>query len=83
MCGPMSNLVICELKGIWFMSCRISLLRLGICKLHQAPFCWTVGITSELYDNPEGLEDQLLGIVVAKEKPDLEEERQALIRHQC
>ncbi|CAH1783738.1 unnamed protein product, partial [Owenia fusiformis] len=28
---------------------------------------------------PEGLEDQLLGIVVAKEKPDLEEERQALI----
>ncbi|XP_015752501.1 PREDICTED: dynein heavy chain 12, axonemal-like [Acropora digitifera] len=28
---------------------------------------------------PEGLEDQLLGIVVAKERPDLEEERQALI----
>ncbi|PAA47942.1 hypothetical protein BOX15_Mlig003862g8 [Macrostomum lignano] len=29
---------------------------------------------------PEGLEDQLLGIVVAKEKPDLEEERQSLIK---
>ncbi|XP_064633435.1 dynein axonemal heavy chain 12-like isoform X2 [Lineus longissimus] len=28
---------------------------------------------------PEGLEDQLLGIVVAKEKPELEEERQAMI----
>ncbi|EDO37961.1 predicted protein [Nematostella vectensis] len=28
---------------------------------------------------PEGLQDQLLGIVVAKERPDLEEERQALI----
>ena len=28
---------------------------------------------------PEGLEDQLLGIAVAKERPDLEEERQALI----
>ncbi|XP_041350374.1 dynein heavy chain 12, axonemal-like isoform X3 [Gigantopelta aegis] len=28
---------------------------------------------------PEGLEDQLLGIVVAKERPELEEERQVLI----
>ncbi|CAL1527672.1 unnamed protein product, partial [Lymnaea stagnalis] len=28
---------------------------------------------------PEGLEDQLLGIVVAKERPELEEERQTLI----
>lgn len=28
---------------------------------------------------PEGLEDQLLGMVVAKERPELEEERQALI----
>ncbi|KAF6041077.1 DNAH12 [Bugula neritina] len=28
---------------------------------------------------PEGLEDQLLGIVVAKERPELEEERQGLI----
>ncbi|TKC53302.1 hypothetical protein EI555_019208, partial [Monodon monoceros] len=28
---------------------------------------------------PEGLEDQLLGIVVAKERPELEEERNALI----
>ncbi|CAI8001099.1 Dynein heavy chain 7, axonemal, partial [Geodia barretti] len=28
---------------------------------------------------PEGLEDQLLGIVVAKERPELEEERSALI----
>jgi dynein heavy chain len=28
---------------------------------------------------PEGLEDQLLGIVVAKEKPELEEEKNALI----
>ncbi|XP_065670290.1 dynein axonemal heavy chain 12 isoform X3 [Hydra vulgaris] len=28
---------------------------------------------------PEGLEDQLLGIVVAKERPELEDERQALI----
>ncbi|CAF4293649.1 unnamed protein product, partial [Rotaria magnacalcarata] len=27
----------------------------------------------------EGLQDQLLGIVVAKERPELEEERQALI----
>ena len=27
----------------------------------------------------EGLEDQLLGIVVAKERPELEEERKALI----
>ncbi|XP_014909460.1 dynein heavy chain 7, axonemal [Poecilia latipinna] len=29
---------------------------------------------------PEGIEDQLLGIVVARERPDLEEEKQALIR---
>ena len=28
---------------------------------------------------PEGLEDQLLGIVVAKERPDLEEEKNKLI----
>lgn len=28
---------------------------------------------------PDGLEDQLLGIVVAKERPELEEERQTLI----
>ncbi|XP_064419638.1 dynein axonemal heavy chain 7 isoform X2 [Latimeria chalumnae] len=28
---------------------------------------------------PEGLQDQLLGIVVARERPDLEEEKQALI----
>lgn len=27
----------------------------------------------------EGLQDQLLGIVVARERPDLEEEKQALI----
>ncbi|XP_058478991.1 dynein axonemal heavy chain 7 [Solea solea] len=29
---------------------------------------------------PEGIEDQLLGIVVARERPDLEEEKQALIQ---
>ena len=28
---------------------------------------------------PEGLEDQLLGIVVAKERPDLEEEKNKLL----
>lgn len=28
---------------------------------------------------PSGLQDQLLGLVVAREKPDLEEERRALI----
>ncbi len=28
---------------------------------------------------PEGLEDQLLGIVVAMERPELEEEKNALI----
>ena len=28
---------------------------------------------------PEGLEDQLLGIVVRQEKPELEEEKNALI----
>ena len=28
---------------------------------------------------PEGMQDQLLGIVVARERPDLEEEKQALI----
>ena len=28
---------------------------------------------------PEGLEDQLLGIVVARERPELEEEKSALI----
>lgn len=28
---------------------------------------------------PEGIQDQLLGIVVAQERPDLEEEKQALI----
>jgi hypothetical protein len=28
---------------------------------------------------PEGLEDQLLGIAVAKERPDLEEEKNKLI----
>ena len=28
---------------------------------------------------PEGLEDQLLGIVVAKERPELEEEKNQLI----
>ena len=28
---------------------------------------------------PEGLEDQLLGIVVAKERPDLEEDKNKLI----
>ena len=28
---------------------------------------------------PEGLQDQLLGIVVAKERPELEEEKNALI----
>ena len=27
----------------------------------------------------EGMQDQLLGIVVARERPDLEEEKQALI----
>lgn len=28
---------------------------------------------------PEGMQDQLLGIVVARERPDLEEKKQALI----
>jgi len=28
---------------------------------------------------PEGMQDQLLGIVVARERPDLEGEKQALI----
>lgn len=28
---------------------------------------------------PEAIQDQLLGIVVARERPDLEEEKQALI----
>jgi dynein heavy chain len=28
---------------------------------------------------PEGMQDQLLGIAVARERPDLEEEKQALI----
>ena len=28
---------------------------------------------------PEGLQDQLLGIVVARERPELEEEKNALI----
>ena len=43
-------------------------------------FCLTVQVTLlNFMITPEGLEDQLLGIVVAREKPELEEEKNALI----
>ena len=46
------------------------------------PFCFSPNSQVTLLNfmiTPEGLEDQLLGIVVARERPELEEEKNALI----
>lgn len=46
---------------------------------HYAPeICVKVSLLNFM-TTPDGLEDQLLGIVVAKERPDLEEEKTKLI----
>lgn len=46
---------------------------------HYAPeLCTKVNLLNFM-TTPEGLEDQLLGIVVAQERPDLEEEKSRLI----
>lgn len=53
-----------------------------LCRLrnpHYAPeLCTKVSLVNFM-TTPEGLEDQLLGIVVAAERPDLEEEKNKLI----
>uniref|UniRef100_A0A8C0ZKV4 Dynein axonemal heavy chain 12 n=1 Tax=Cyanistes caeruleus TaxID=156563 RepID=A0A8C0ZKV4_CYACU len=46
---------------------------------HYMPELATKVLLLNFMITPEGLEDQLLGIVVAEERPDLEEERNALI----
>uniref|UniRef100_A0A8D2NKF8 Dynein axonemal heavy chain 12 n=1 Tax=Zonotrichia albicollis TaxID=44394 RepID=A0A8D2NKF8_ZONAL len=46
---------------------------------HYLPELATKVLLLNFMITPEGLEDQLLGIVVAEERPDLEEERNALI----
>ncbi|KAJ7406929.1 dynein heavy chain 12, axonemal isoform X7 [Willisornis vidua] len=46
---------------------------------HYMPELSTKVLLLNFMITPEGLEDQLLGIVVAEERPDLEEERNALI----
>ncbi|GMH33280.1 hypothetical protein BSKO_01114 [Bryopsis sp. KO-2023] len=46
---------------------------------HYAPELCTKVSLINFMTTPEGLEDQLLGIVVAKERPDLEEEKNKLI----
>ncbi|NWI88768.1 DYH7 protein, partial [Pitta sordida] len=46
---------------------------------HYMPEIATKVLLLNFMITPEGLEDQLLGIVVAEERPDLEEERNALI----
>ncbi|NXK36347.1 DYH7 protein, partial [Piprites chloris] len=46
---------------------------------HYMPELSTKVLLLNFMITPEGLEDQLLGIVVAAERPDLEEERNALI----
>jgi dynein heavy chain len=46
---------------------------------HYAPELCTKVSLLNFMTTPEGLEDQLLGIVVAKERPDLEEEKNKLI----
>lgn len=47
---------------------------------HYLPEVSTKVLLVNFMITPEGLEDQLLGIVVAKERPELEEERQQLIQ---
>ena len=50
---------------------------------HYAPeICVKVSLLNFM-TTPEGLEDQLLGIVVAEERPDLEEEKSKLIVQVC
>lgn len=46
---------------------------------HYAPELCTKVSLLNFMTTPEGLEDQLLGIVVAAERPDLEEEKNKLI----
>ena len=46
---------------------------------HYSPEICTKVALLNFMTTPEGLQDQLLGIVVAKERPDLEEERSQLI----
>lgn len=46
---------------------------------HYAPELCTKVSVINFMTTPEGLEDQLLGIVVAEERPDLEEEKNNLI----
>ena len=47
---------------------------------HYKPeVCTRVALVNFLI-TPDGLEDQLLGLVVAKERPDLEEEKNQLVR---
>lgn len=50
---------------------------------HYAPELCTKVSVINFMTTPEGLEDQLLGIVVAEERPDLEEEKNNLIIQVC
>ena len=51
----------------------------GMCTDH-ANFCFVLQVTLlNFMITPEGLQDQLLGIVVARERPELEEEKNLLI----
>eukprot|EP00882_Tetradesmus_deserticola_P022836 GHRQ01024811.1.p1 GENE.GHRQ01024811.1~~GHRQ01024811.1.p1 ORF type:complete len:133 (+),score=61.35 GHRQ01024811.1:315-713(+) len=57
---------------------RDSLLTVGPTMVSHR--CWCVQVSLlNFMTTPEGLEDQLLGIVVAAERPDLEEEKAKLI----
>ena len=73
---PLKNPLTTRIYGS--VASRYTFLKQAVVLSIISPFRVQVSLLNFM-TTPEGLEDQLLGIVVAKERPDLEEEKNKLI----